>query len=63
MEGLKASIDLESRGRKCFIATAAIIATLSAATIGGIYLTWMVNVNNIQSAYKTLCEDGTCTDD
>mgnify|MGYP006922978525 FL=1 len=63
MEGLRAVVETESEGRKCFIGIGATIAFASAATIGAIYIAWLVNVNKIQSSFEDLCDQRQCTDD
>ena len=46
---------MEPPAQKVRLVIGTVLHFLMAAAIGGLFLTWMVNVNNIQDEYETLC--------
>ena len=56
METMKVSVESESSGKKCCMAIGQIIHLVFAVVIGGIFIAYLVNVNDMQDAYLTSCD-------
>ena len=51
-------MEMEPPAQKVRLVIGTMFHFLAAGAIGGLFLAWMVNVNNIQAEYETLCANG-----
>ena len=49
-------MEMEPPAQKIRLVIGTVFHFLMAGAIGGLFLAWMVNVNNIQEEYETFCD-------
>ena len=57
LETVKLAMEMEPPSQKIRLVIGTMFHFLMAGAVAGLYLTWMVNVNEIQNAYDTMCAD------
>ena len=58
LEAVKVAMEMEPPSQKVRLVVGTVFHFLVAGVIGGFFLAWMVNVNNIQAEYDSLCTNG-----
>ena len=56
LEAVKLAMEMEPPAQKIRLVIGTVLHFLMAGAIGGLFLAMMVNVNNIQEEYETLCD-------
>ena len=56
LEAIRMAVEYETKGKKCIIGVFAIVNWVIATCIGGAFLSYMINSNDIQGKWTDYCD-------
>ena len=56
LEDIRVAVEHETKGKKCIIAVFAVVNWVIATFIGGAFLSYMINSNDIQDKWTDYCD-------
>ena len=56
LEAIRMAVEYETKGKKCIIGVFAIVNWVIATCIGGAFLSYMINSNDIQGKWTDFCD-------